>query len=572
MSCSFISAFRELSNLSSGAVASIDKFSELNKYLHVIRTPEEALRDLLLRVENVSQKKLVLVCGSAGDGKSHLLSYLRNEVHILDDYMVYSDATESDAPNKTAISTLAKRIEAFNDENIDNGGTEKVIIAINLGMLNNFIDSEEGESFTKLRQYVINNNIFSVDKALPFDPNSNFYHVDFSDYQLYTLTNSGVRSDYLTQLFRKIFAKTSDNPFYNAYCGNSNCDLHTRCPIRNNFEFLTNEKIQDFLVQKIIETSIKHKLVITSRDVLNFIYDAVVPHEFDEKAFWKTFNYPSKFLENYIKYTTPMLVFDNKGTSSLLDHMAELKVDNGNAEKRDSELLDFYASDEIASSIATKLDDSCYKQVIVGCDLPSIDGERELKKYLYKFIMYQREMVDDSIEKDSVYASFVKDLYSVYSGKSKELRGLYESVTRSIYSWDGLFGEKLICLDDSNDKYSIVENLSISPWLIKTDPEEEVLRFLPTIAIRYRDSKEENDVTIYLDYALYRLIQSMKDGYRPSSQDCNIHADFVSKIKALIDLGEKRKRVFIVPKGSEEKNRYVFEETEFGYSFKEVRL
>ena len=572
MSCSFISAFRELSNLSCGAVANIDKFSELNKYLHVLRTPEEVLRDLLLRIEKVSQKRLVLVCGSAGDGKSHLLSYLRNEARLLDDYMVYSDATESDAPNKTAISTLAKRIEAFNDENIDNGGTEKVIIAINLGMLNNFIDSEEGESFTKLRQYVINNNIFSVDKALPFDPNSNFYHVDFSDYQLYTLTNSGVRSDYLTQLFRKIFAKTSDNPFYNAYCGNSNCDLHTRCPIRNNFEFLTNEKIQDFLVQKIIETSIKHKLVITSRDVLNFIYDAVVPHEFDEKAFWKSFNYPSKFLENYIKYTTPMLVFDNKGTSSLLDHMAELKVNNGNAEKRDSELLDFYASDEIAASIATKLDDSCYKQVIVGCDLPSIDGERELKKYLYKFIMYQREMVDDSIEKDSVYASFVKDLYSVYSGKSKELRGLYESVTRSIYSWDGLFGEKLICLDDSNDKYSIVENLSISPWLIKTDPEEEVLRFLPTIAIRYRDSKEENDVTIYLDYALYRLIQSMKDGYRPSSQDCNIHADFVSKIKALIDLGEKRKRVFIVPKGSEEKNRYVFEETEFGYSFKEVRL
>ena len=572
MSCSFISAFRELSNLSSGAVASIDKFSELNKYLHVLRTPEEALRDLLLRVENVPQKKLVLVCGSAGDGKSHLLSYLRNEVHILDDYMVYSDATESDAPDKTAISTLAKRLEAFNDENIDNGGTEKVIIAINLGMLNNFIDSEEGESFTKLRQYVINNNIFSVDKALPFDPNSNFYHVDFSDYQLYTLTNAGVRSDYLTQLFRKIFAKTNDNPFYNAYCGNGNCDLHTRCPIRNNFDFLTNEKIQDFLVQKIIETSIKHKLVITSRDVLNFIYDAVVPHEFDEKAFWKTFNYPSKFLENYIKYTTPMLVLDNKGTSSLLDHMAELKVDNGNAEKRDSELLDFYASDEVAANIAAKLDDSCYKQVIAGCDLPSIDGERALKKYLYKFIMYQREMVDESVEQDLVYTSFVKDLYRVYSGKSKELRGLYDSVTRSIYSWDGLFGEKLICLDDSNDKYSIVENLSISPYLIKTDPEEEVLRFLPTIAIRYRDSKEENDVTIYLDYALYRLIQSMKDGYRPSSQDCNIHADFVSKIKALIDLGEKRKRVFIVPKGSEEKNRYVFEETEFGYSFKEVRL
>lgn len=172
MSCSFISAFRELSNLSCGAVANIDHFSELNKYLHVIRTPEKALRDLLSRIENLPQKRLVLVCGSAGDGKSHLLSYFKNEAHLLEDYMVYSDATESDAPNKTAISTLAKRIEAFNDENIDNGGAEKIIIAINLGMLNNFIDSEEGQAFSKLRQYVINNNIFTVLKPyhLPYNP------------------------------------------------------------------------------------------------------------------------------------------------------------------------------------------------------------------------------------------------------------------------------------------------------------------------------------------------------------------------------------------------------------------
>ena len=181
-------------------------------------------------------------------------------------------------------------------------------------------------------------------------------------------------------------------------------------------------------------------------------------------------------------------------------------------------------------------------------------------------------MVDESIKQDPIYASFVRDLYCAHSGRNKELRALYDSVSRSIYSWDGMFGEGLICLDDSNDKYSIVENLSIKPYLIKTPPEEEVFRFLPTIAIRYRDTKEEKDVTIYLDYALYRLIQSMKDGYRPSSQDCNIHADFVSKIKALIDLGEKGKRVFIVPKGKDEKTRYIFEETEFGYSFKEVIL
>ena len=174
----------------------------------------------------------------------------------------------------------------------------------------------------------------------------------------------------------------------------------------------------------------------------------------------------------------------------ILDHIAELKVHNIGSEKRDSELLDFYASDDVATSIANKLDDSYYKQVVLGCDILTIDGERDLKKHLYKFIMYQREMVDESVEQDPIYALFVKDLYCAHSGRNKDLRALYDSVTRSIYSWDGMFGEQLICLDDSNDKYSIVEHLSIKPHLMKTSPEDEVLRFLPTIAIRYRDAKQ----------------------------------------------------------------------------------
>ena len=163
---------------------------------------------------------------------------------------------------------MAKKIAAFSDSNINNGNAEKIILAINLGMLKNFIDSDEGRAFSSLRLYIENNNIFSIDEGLSLDPDGHFQHVDFSDYQLYTLTEQGAKSDYLTQLFRKIFAKTNDNPFYEAYCKNANCDLHTRCPIRNNFEFLSHEIVQDILVQRIIETSIKHKLVITSRDVL----------------------------------------------------------------------------------------------------------------------------------------------------------------------------------------------------------------------------------------------------------------------------------------------------------------
>ena len=55
----------------------------------------------------------------------------------------------------------------------------------------------------------------------------------------------------------------------------------------------------------------------------------------------------------------------------------------------------------------------------------------------------------------------------------------------------------------------------------------------------------------------------------------DFHLQYMSSLMLLVlclDLGEKGKKIFIIPKDSETKTRYIFEETEFGYSFKEVRL
>ena len=144
MSCKFISELRRLSKLSAEAVQNLETFDPLKKYLHVTRNTEADFKALMRSISNVNHKQLVLVCGSAGDGKSHLLSYLKfnDPQGILADYRIINDATESDAPRETAIATLANRISAFRDDRLDDGECEKVILAINLGMLNNFINSE----------------------------------------------------------------------------------------------------------------------------------------------------------------------------------------------------------------------------------------------------------------------------------------------------------------------------------------------------------------------------------------------------------------------------------------------
>ena len=575
MSCEFISELRRLSKLSAEAVQNLDHFDPLKKYMHITRHTEIDFKQLLLKIAEVNHKQLVLVCGSAGDGKSHLLSYLKysEQDHILDSYTIINDATESDAPNQTAIETLAERIAAFRDDRLNDGGREKVVLAINLGMLNNFIDSEQGKYFGKLKQYVLNNNIFSVAQPLPFNKDEVFHHIDFSNYQLYTLTADGARSDYLTELFEKVFGNNTCNPFYNTYINQgSTCPHHTQCPVRHNFEFLMKEDVRKLLIQRIIEVCIKDKLVITSRDILNFIFDAVVSPDFDEKKLWNLLSNPAKFLETCISYTTPMLIFENRGTSSLIDCMTENAATSDNIEKRDCDVLDFYAADDITPIVLSELNGSEYSHILHSIGLSAIDNGRDpLKKYVYKFLRNYKKLTDSKeLKADRLYLSFVQDLYHAYAGNIKHLKNLYSSVKHSIYSWNGTYGTDLICIDDSSDDYSILEQLNIKYDVAQGSGDEEVLQFAPVIMVRFSNETKTEQVSFSIDYSLYRVIMAMKDGYCPTSQDRNVHADFSSGIMALSEFGTKKSRVYIVSKRETSNMKFLLEESDFGYSFKEV--
>ena len=575
MSCEFISELRRLSKLSAEAVQNLDHFDPLKKHMHITRHTEIDFKQLLLKIAEVNHKQLVLVCGSAGDGKSHLLSYLKysDQDQILDSYTIINDATESDAPNQTAIETLAERIAAFRDDRLNDGGREKVVLAINLGMLNNFIDSEQGKYFGKLKQYVLNNNIFSVAQPLPFNKDEVFHHIDFSNYQLYTLTADGARSDYLTELFEKIFGNNTCNPFYNTYINQgSTCPHHTQCPVRHNFEFLMKEDVRKLLIQRIIEVCIKDKLVITSRDILNFIFDAVVSPDFDEKKLWNLLSNPAKFLETYISYTTPMLIFENRGTSSLIDCMTENAATSDNIEKRDCDVLDFYAADDITPIVLSELNGSEYSDILHSIGLSAIDNGRDpLKKYVYKFLRNYKKLTDSQeLKADRLYLSFVQDLYHAYAGNIKHLKNLYSSVKHSIYSWNGTYGTDLICIDDSSDDYSILEQLNIRYDVAQGSGDDEVLQFAPVIIVRFSNETKTEQVSFSIDYSLYRVIMAMKDGYCPTSQDRNVHADFSSGIMALSEFGTKKSRVYIVSKRKTSNMKFLLEESDFGYSFKEV--
>lgn len=580
MACSFIAELSKLRKLSVESVENTKSFDDFKRYMHVLRPVETELRKLLVHVNDSNHKALVLLCGSAGDGKSHLLSYLRNadQEHLLDSYEVYNDATESSAPQLTFIDTLSEKLAPFNDQNytIDDGF--KMILAINLGTLNNFIESEKGENFSALKKYVKDNEIFSsYVRDNSYQTGSVFQHISFSDYQIFTLTENGVETDYLEELIGKIFQDQEANPFFKAFKENSNCSLCQKCPVRHNYQFLSNPIHQKALIKKIIEVVIKDKEIISTRDILNLLYDILVHPDFDYAKMCQVATNDTQYLSEYIRYTTPMLLYEYDDISPLVNSIRKHDILKIRQADLDVDMTRFHALENIHNIFSSATDGTPYAVLNDTTNIADLGGiKADLKKLVYRFIIRIKDLKGElpPTKQEKLFDEYIQYLFYQNSGQEKKLSKLYEATKKAIMNWDGQFDSDTICIDDSNEKFWVLEQLLLKPSIYSNRPSADsvVQRFSTTVKLRFRKDSDSNLETaeISMDYSLFEMISAMKDGYRPTVQDKNQHTDFVSFIQRVIEFGNKATRIVLIPKEQEHEYRVVFEKTDFGYEFKVV--
>ena len=198
----------------------------------------------------------------------------------------------------------------------------------------------------------------------------------------------------------------------------------------------------------------------------------------------------------------------------------------------------------------------------------------ELKKVIYRFIVRLKHFsqTDATSKKRKHMDEFIRYLYGQNCGDEKKLGKLYEATKKAVMSWNGQFDDDYICIDDSNDQVWILEQLQLKSAINKSAEHIDgtIDRFFPNLRLGFRRDDQSEVVTISVDFALFELICNMREGYRPTIQDKNRHADFVSFIQQLIDFGNKSSRITIIPKDGAQSVKIVFEETEFGYEFKVV--
>lgn len=579
MDCKFIAQLSRLRKLSAESVENTSTFDPFKEYLHVERQVEIELRELLRSVNSNQKKCLVLLCGSAGDGKSHLISYLKNSdtEGLLDDYEPYNDATESSEPTLTSIDTLAEKLSSFNDENLEISDGKKMIIAINLGTLNNFIDSEKGKKFSKLKEYVFSNGIFSgYRQRTGYQVGSVFQYVSFSDYQVFSLCENGIETVFLDSLFKKVFQNEFQNPFYTAYEECRNCTLCTRCPVRHNYEFLSNRSNQKTIIERVIEIVIKDKAIVSTREVLNLLYDLMVHPDFDAKEIGVGTS-DVEYLTNYLSWTTPMLLNEYEDISPILNEIRRHDILKIRSSESDIEATRFHSLENIKDVFEKSTENTPYHVLNNLTDVSILGGIKpELKKIIYRFIA---RMNDFGTSRKNTLSQirlqeFIHYLYFQNSGNEKKLGELYKAVRRAVLGWNGQFEDDYICIDDTNDQLWLLEQLQIKSDINKQAQRVNgtIQRFSPSLVLRFKkiNSVINESAELNVDFALYNLICDMKDGYRPTVQDKNHHADFVSFVQQLIEFGNKSEKIMLIPKESDKAYKMIFEETEFGYEFKVV--
>jgi DNA phosphorothioation-dependent restriction protein DptF len=582
----FISILYRLKTSSKESVEGIENISKFKEYLHVERKAQQEFENLIDSSAHIDKGQLILVCGSVGDGKSHLLSFLRkNKKESMGKFDIYNDATESLDPKKTSVETLNDELNDFSDEKLGKNN-KKQILAINLGTLTNFIDSEYGYRFTELKKYIKEKKILDQDLSNnEFDEKSFFQYISFADYHMFTLTNKGPKSKYIKEIFNKVVDARNDNPFYNHYkktCHNG-CINFARCPIKENYENLLVEQVKENIIQKLIKIMIKDKVIISTRALLNFIYDIVVDSSLDNISENELVNKIMRCnFKDYLKSLTVNIIYDNKDVSNIIASLNSIDPLNIRNEAIDSLIVKLNNTEKIYDYFKNYIKGNevhhYYRMLVLDENSDIILNEKtkadqnELKYLIIKFFIRLANMMpkdQTSMFEDIVYKKFMKYLYYSNTKNRSEMKVLSNFVKDIVYRWNGLKlkeGQIQLSIGRNQSKFKIYENLEFSGKLSSDiKDEEELERFIKTINLTYVTKKfEDQCLEISIDYSLYELFVKVANGYIPNKKDKNNFINFVDFVKKLQDFGSQVEKILFDTKIGTRSRTYEFKVDEFG--------
>ena len=496
----------------------------LKRHLHIRRTVEDDLVTIIRNTED-DFSRLILVCGNVGDGKSHTLSEVikRDDLkNKIEQFKIHNDATESFSPDKDCLETLFDVLLPFSDSELNNN-TSKLLIAINLGTLSNFLE-QHGGMFTKLKEYVDNNAIIEDKEVVSSFEGTPFSHINFADYHLSQLNEKGIHPVVIEELLNKITSATSENPIYIAYQKTLMQDWGKDCLIKLNYDFLSKEINRLIIANLITQLAIEHKYIISIRQLLNFIFDILVPPAIANMSFTNYRKYIEKeSLENKLLSYLPFHLFSNSDLSRIFSGLPSLDPCNERIEVLDEELVLLHTSNKRQGFY-----ELLKEEFHANSEQIENISEANLSMFFIRYCFFNHNEIFTT---NSLYREFLTALYWNNINAFRKQRQYHNYIKDAICRWNGntnVVDKVMLRLDSPQTKYRVFKshNINVIPSS-DSDSEGELPlldKFSLELKYRFENSKGCEDISI--DFSLYTLLRRINKGYRPNKMDRNNYIQF----------------------------------------------
>lgn len=555
-------------------------YSNLNgfkKYLHIERDVEKKLKNIISRTSESNTAQLLLVCGNVGDGKSHILSHLHDELEaIISQFTIHNDATESHNPNESSNVTLYKLLQGFKDVNLQTS-KDKIILAINLGTLSKFIE-EYGDEFKILKEYITASKILDTDLIHndEFDNKSNFHHVNFTDYHLYSLTEHGPTSKVISILLDKIVANNEANTIYKAYLDYIKINVDkVYCPIQYNYEFLFSENNRTIVSQLIVKAIIKSKEIVSLRTLLNFVYDIIVPVDLsniDEADYFKIIERMNG--SEYIGNLIPNYLFEHPELSSLFEKIESLDPCINRDSNTDEILLTLVNAENVFDVFSKHIGKE-YLEKIELKQNKSIISKSDLSRFFMRLNYFSNYFEKDYL-KDADFDEYLVWLYHYNNHNPKYIKKIYDLVENAARNWNGdpkTDDKVIINVGKKQTQYRVFKDFEVIPDvnLLKEKNETLINKFTQEFTLSFKINNETDRVKIHVDFSLYKVLKMIFEGYRPNKKDNNNYVYFVNSINILINQNNNKASLYIDEVNIGKAVDYKFSKDTFsGYKFQVI--
>lgn len=475
------------------------------------------------------------------DGKSHLLAYLKEKKpQLLENFRILNDATESFSPNKNAIETLSELLEGFSDQRL-HFSNDRIILAINLGVLHNFISTDhDNKTFHSLTSFIDDSQLFSQNVTTKYSKDV-FHLIGFSDYQPYELTNQGAESSFYSGIFSKVFSRDERNPFYIAY--KKDLERNVRGVIHENFEFLMNPDVQNQIIQLIIYAIIKNKLVISARAFYNFIADLIIPESYTEQEDLLQGTFEK------LEQTVPSLLFKKRERSIILKAMAELDPIHVRSPLIDQILIDLNTLNDWGKVVDKHVNDSSARRW-----LDPLKDQKELTdSSLYEFsqilirltFLVNKEFFEKLLNPS--FKKYLRYLYYFNKATKQHIRPLYEEVKSSIFRWRGSPKKGYIYINKPSERFRIAQYIDIKPSIdhLISNPDEVLSSFKQVLHLAFHGGNIEDRVYLEIDFPLYELLLKVQNGYCPNKKDEEDAIKFIEFLDQIMKFGKRDEELLV---------------------------